>query len=86
MFQEKEVRDCRKSIGALEPLGHRSLREDRLRGKEIENDLIEEIAEGTIKEAGPIVHMGTSVGHKRRMMRVFVKRAIEQALGCANSA
>lgn len=83
----RECTEARIVLGAVSPAPVRATKaEDRLRGKEIEDDLIEEIAEGTIKEAGPIVPIGTSVGHKRRMMRVFVKRAIEQALGCAKSA
>jgi 4-hydroxybenzoyl-CoA reductase subunit beta len=83
----RECTEARIVLGAVSSAPVRATKaEDRLRGKEIEDDQIEEIAEGTVKEAGPIVHMGTSVNHKRRMMRVFVKRAIKQALGCANSA
>jgi len=79
--------EARIVLGAVSSAPSRAAKaEDRLRGKEIEDDLIAEIAEGAIKEAGPVVPIGTPVGHKRRMMRVFVRQAIQQAWECAKSA
>ncbi len=51
-----------------------------LKGKRIEDDLIEQVAEAALKQARPITHMGVSAAYRRRMVQVFVKRAIKQAL------
>ena len=60
--------------------------EGELQGKEIENDLIGKAAEVAVKEATPIVPIGASVSYKRRMVEVFVKRAVKQAWEVAKSA
>jgi 4-hydroxybenzoyl-CoA reductase subunit beta len=58
---------------------------DELRGKKVQDDLIEEIAEVASKEAGPIVHIGAQAGYKRKMVKVYVKQAVKQAFELAKS-
>lgn len=80
-------KEARIVLGAVSSAPVRAVKaEDGLRGKEIKDDLLEKIGEAAAKEAGPIVHIGAPVGHKRRMVKVFVKRATRQALEMAKSA
>ncbi len=54
-----------------------------LQGKRITDEAIERAAATAMKEAGPVVYIGTPVDYKRRMIGVLVRRAIVQASGLA---
>ena len=74
-------------LGAVASAPVRAMKaEDNLRGKEITEDLIGEIAEGAVKEAGPIVYITAPVGYKKKMVKVYVRRAVKQAFELAKSA
>ncbi len=57
-----------------------------IRGKEIDDRLIEEAAETAVKNAGPIVPIETPVAYRREMFKVFTRRAIRDAVKAARSS
>lgn len=80
-------KEARIVLGALAPAPIRAVKaEAGLRGTEIKDSLIEDVAEVARKEAGPIVYIEAPVGYKRRMVRVLVKRAVSRALELAQTA
>jgi 4-hydroxybenzoyl-CoA reductase subunit beta len=59
---------------------------DILTGKELTDDLVDEACLLTAKGAKPVTHMAVPAHHKRRIIPVYVKRALKKALDLAHSA
>jgi len=79
--------DIRIVLGAVAPIPIRAKRaEEVLRGKKIEDELIQRTAQRASEEAQPISDIRSSANYRREMVKVLTKQAIKQALGQAQSA
>ncbi len=79
--------DAKIVLGAVAPTPIRAKRaEDAIKGKKIEDDLLEETARLASEEARPISDVRSSANYRKEMVRVLTKRAIMQALEQAKSA
>jgi len=79
--------DIRIVLGAVAPIPLRARRaEEVLRGKKIEDQLIQQTAQRASEEAQPISDIRSSADYRREMVTVLTKQAIGQALGQAPSA
>jgi len=73
--------EARITLGAVAPTPIRAKRaEGVLKGKKIEDGLVEEAGRVASEEARPITDVRGSVYHRTEMVRVLTKRAIRQAL------
>jgi carbon-monoxide dehydrogenase medium subunit len=69
-------------LGAVAPTPIRARRaEELLRGKTLNDVLIEKAAEAAAGESAPISNVRASAGYRRDMVRVLTRRALQQALG-----
>jgi len=57
--------------------------EEVLLGNTITDNLVEKAAEAAQEKIRPMPHMGVSAGYKRKMIRVMVKRSLQQAWNLA---
>lgn len=79
--------DIRIVLGAVAPVPLRAKRaEEVLRGKKMEEQLIQQTAQRASEEAQPISDIRSSADYRREMVKVLTKQAIRQALGQAPSA
>jgi len=60
--------------------------EEALRGREIDDKLVEIVAQVALKEVHPITHMGIPASYKRKIIQTLTKEAIRQAWQKAKSA
>jgi len=73
--------DVALALGGVNEMPFRSAEaEDALRGKHIDGNAVLAAAEGAFKSVSPISDLRASADYRKRMTRVFTKRAIEQAL------
>ena len=74
-------------LGAVAPIPIRARRaEEVLRGKKIEDQLLQQTAQRASEEAQPISDIRSSADYRREMVKALTKQAIRQALGQAPSA
>jgi len=74
--------DIRIVLGAVAPIPLRARRaEEVLRGKKIEDHLIQQTAQRASEEAQPISDIRSSADYRREMVKVLTKQALRQALG-----
>lgn len=79
--KEKICRDIKIAMGAVAPIPMRPKKaETILRGKPLEDDLIEKAAMRAADEARPIDDIRSSAEYRREMVRVLTKKAIKQSL------
>jgi CO/xanthine dehydrogenase FAD-binding subunit len=73
--------DIRIVLGAVAPIPIRARRaEEVLRGKKMEDQLIQQTAQRASEEAQPISDIRSSADYRREMVRVLTRQAIRQAL------
>jgi carbon-monoxide dehydrogenase medium subunit len=73
-------------LGAVAPTPIRARRaEEVLRGKKIENQLLERTAHRASEEAQPISDIRSSADYRREMIKVLTEQAIREALRQAPS-
>jgi len=53
--------------------------EEVIKGKEVDDKLVEDVEQVALKEIHPITHMGIPAGYKRRIVGTLTKRAVRQA-------
>lgn len=74
--------DIRIVLGAVGPIPIRARRaEEILRGKKMEDQLIQQTAQRASEEAQPISDIRSSADYRREMVKVLTKQAIREALG-----
>ncbi len=79
--------EARIVLGAVAPTPLRAVKaEGVVKGKKIEDGLIEEVAGIASEEARPITDVRGSIYYRTEMVRVLTKRALRQALQQANAA
>ena len=79
--------DIRIVLGAVAPIPLRARRaEEVLKGKKMEDQLIQQTAQRASEEAQPISDIRSSADYRREMVKVLTRQAIRQALGQAPSA
>lgn len=77
--------DIRIVLGAVAPTPIRAKSaEALLRGKELNDALIEQAAEAAMQEAQPISNVRASAEYRREMVKVLTRRALKQALQCTS--
>lgn len=77
-LSENEIRIV---LGAVAPTPIRARRaEELLRGKTLNDELIEKAAEAAVSESRPISNVRASAQYRRDMVGVLTRRAIQQAL------
>lgn len=78
---EKIIEDCKIALGAVAPVPFRAKKaEAKIIGQKIKNEIIIKAADEAAKEARPIDDIRSSAAYRCKMVRVFVKRALEQVL------
>lgn len=76
--------DIRIVLGAVAPTPIRARdAEALLRGKDLDDALIEQAAEAAMREARPISNVRASAEYRREMVKVLTRRALAQALRAA---
>lgn len=81
LVEDGAIRDCRIVLTGISSSPVRaSACEEILKGKGIEEALIEEAAKEASREIRPISHMGIPALYKRRLGGVMVKKAIKKAI------
>ena len=79
--KDGKCEDARIVLGAVAPVPVRAKEAEKvLVGKEIKDNLVEETAQIASEEAEPISDMHVSAEYKRKLVRVLVKRATQEAL------
>lgn len=74
-------RDAKIALGAVATTPVRAPKaEDLLKGKEITDELLEEVAQAAMDSCSPISDIRASKEYRKAMIGVFTKRAIRQAL------
>lgn len=58
---------------------------EALKGKELRDNVLEEVSQLALKSVHPVTHMGIPASYKRKIIPVFIKRAIKGALELAKS-
>jgi len=75
------LRDVRIALGAVAPKPIRAKgAEEILKGSEITNDLLEKAGQRASDESSPIDDVRGSADYRRKIVKVFVMRAIKQAV------
>lgn len=79
---ERSCREVKMVVGAVgsRPEELKEV-EELLKGKEIKNSVIEEASNLAFKAAKPIANAASSPAYRKRMIKVFVMKALRQALG-----
>ena len=77
----KKVADCRIAMGGVATTTLRAKKAEQLLiGKEITDELLEQVGVQASKECSPISDVRASAEYRTDMIRVYTKRAIHQAL------
>jgi len=77
-----QIVDAKIVMGAVAPTPVRATRaEDVIRGKSVEEKLVEEAAQVASEEAAPISDVRGSAVYRKEMVRVLADRALRQVLG-----
>jgi carbon-monoxide dehydrogenase medium subunit len=75
--------EVRVVLGAVAPTPIRARKaEEVLRGRKLNEELIEKAAQAAADESRPISNVRASAGYRRDMVRVLTRRALEQAMRC----
>jgi carbon-monoxide dehydrogenase medium subunit len=70
------------SLGAVAPTPIRASKaEDTLKGKKVDDSVLEEVANVASEETSPISDVRASAEYRKEMSKVLVKRALMEALG-----
>lgn len=86
MMSDGACEDARIVLGAVAPTPVRAKKAEMLlKGKTIDNSLIEEVAETASMEIKPISDIRTTADYRKEMSNVLVRRALKQALDRAKS-
>jgi len=73
--------DVKIALGAVAPIPIRAKRaEEILKGKKINDDLLQKAGQTASEEASPIDDVRSSADYRRKMVKVLVARAIKQAV------
>lgn len=79
--RDKVCHNIKLVLGAIAPAPVEiNMAETILKGKSLNDELIEEAAEAAFKAAHPVGNLSIDAGYRRKMIRIFTKRAIKQAL------
>ena len=80
--KREKISDLRIALGGVAPVPFRAKKaESLLQGKTtLSRELIDEAADAAAEEADPMADADASAEYRRKMVRVFVRRAILQAL------
>ncbi|MFQ5825899.1 MAG: FAD binding domain-containing protein [Dehalococcoidia bacterium] len=79
-------RDIRIGLGGVAPTPFRARKaEEILKGAPLNDDLVEKAGQAASEEARPLSDVHGSSDYRRKMVQVFVKRAIQQAMENAES-
>jgi len=79
--------DVRIVLGAVAPIPMRAKEaEEKVRGKKVNDFLIEETAQTAAKESQPISDVRSSAEYRREMVKVLTKRAFRRAFELSKSA
>lgn len=80
-LEKNKFKDVRVSLGAVAPTPVRAFEvEEYLKGKEATNSVIDEAATLISKEIRPITDIRSTAAYRGKVTRVYVKRAIMEAL------
>ena len=83
IIMEPEDRVCHDAKIALIGVASNPVRaleaEGVIEGKEISDNLVEDVGKVILTEIHPITHMGIPAGYKRRLIEILTKRAVRQA-------
>jgi carbon-monoxide dehydrogenase medium subunit len=79
---KKEIcRNAKIALGAVAPTPMRAIKaEDALKGKPLNDDVIETVARIASEEAKPIDDIRSSAEYRREIVRALTKRAIKQSI------
>jgi carbon-monoxide dehydrogenase medium subunit len=79
--REGRYSELRLALGGVAPVPFRARKAESLldRSTNLSNELIEEIADQAAKESDPGTDADASADYRRKMVRVFVRRAIVAA-------
>ncbi len=81
-MQKGTCREARVALGGVSPVPIRSRgAEATLKGKRPDNSVIEQAAQAAMSEARPMSDGYASADYRRKMVAVFTRRALVQALG-----
>lgn len=79
--QDGACQDARIALGAVAPTPIRARKaENLLRGKSIDDALIEQVSQTAAKETKPISDVRASAEYRRDLSRVLTKRALQEAV------
>lgn len=80
--REKVCHEAKVVIGAVgtRPEEVKNI-EKLLKGKRVEDSLIEEASEMAFRTAKPIANVGSSPTYRKRMIKIFVEKALRQSFG-----
>ncbi len=78
----KRISDLRIALGGVAPVPFRAKKAESLLGNKtvVSQEFIKEVADTAAGEADPITDADASADYRRKMVRVFVRRAIQQAM------
>lgn len=86
-LQSGTCSDAKIALGAVAPTPIRAkMAEEIIRGKQVEDELIQKAAQAASEEAHPISDVRGSADYRAEMVRVLTKQAVSQALAQASSA
>jgi carbon-monoxide dehydrogenase medium subunit len=81
VMEGKVVKDVRIALGAVAPTPIRAKKaEEILRGKKLDQELLEKCGQTAAGEASPIDDIRGSADYRRELLAVLTKRAITQAI------
>jgi carbon-monoxide dehydrogenase medium subunit len=84
--RDRVCRDIRIGLGGVAPTPFRARRaEEILRGNPLNDDLVEKAGQAASEEARPLSDVHGSSDYRRKMVQVFVRRAIGKAMENAES-
>lgn len=82
-----ECQDAKIVLGAVAPTPMRAKKaEEILKGKKIDQELIEESGRMASEEARPISDVRATAEYRKEMVKVFTRNAVKEALACAGVA
>jgi carbon-monoxide dehydrogenase medium subunit len=77
----RKCEEIRIALGAVAPTPMRARKAEMLlRGKKVDDALIEQVAQETALECRPISDLRGSAEYRKEMVRVFAKKALEEAI------
>jgi len=79
--EKVQCEEIRIALGAVAPTPLRAKKaETLLRGKKVDDTLIEQVAQEAASESHPISDLRGSAEYRKEMVRVFTKRALREAI------